>query len=691
VADNLDAEGAELVRLADRLNAADADNQDDDANPAGMDDTELAALLAAHETRAVGYFTSEIADEQAKAINYYYGRVEDVPVLDGCSSVVDHTVAVQVDNAVAAVLKPFVSAQDMVAFEPRGADDVAQAEQATDYVNYVINCDNPGFIIFHNWFKDALLTKIGVVKAWWEDTTQTVTQQAVLDAMQLEAARQSDKYLAETDNGDGTFTVDLQEIQADGRIHVEAIPPEEFLITPFARSIEETPYCAHRPSNYTRSMLLELGFDAEVVEGLPAFGHGQNEESRSQARYQDEEWHTSTRDAIGSDSSLDIIGLIDEYARVDYDGDGVAELRRVIRVGETILFNEPVDEIPFALLCPCPMPHKVYGRSLADQAMEGQKASTAIIRQALDNLYKHNNPRPIVGAGALLEDNATMEDIGDSSPGAVIRAKDATQLGWATVPYVAEKSFGMLEYIAQGVEEQTGIQRKGNGFNAEALKKNSPETATQAAIDENSRNERAEMIARIFAETGVKRLFKLVLKLLVQHQPKARVIKLRGQWVPVDPGGWSPEMDVSVSVGLGIGNKAEQIGQAQTVLQGLERLAATPYGWLVRPENAHAAMVRLFNAAGIKDVDRYLGDPSQPPQDEGEPSPEAQESAAKIAIMRAESEAKIQLEREKAIAEQQLARDKMQAEIMLAREKIAAGAAADVALSRNRAGGSLNA
>src|SRR5687768_4948740 len=164
-----------------------------------MDDIELAALLAAHESRAVGYYTSEIADEQARALNYYYGRMDDLPALDGCSQVVDHKVAVMVDNALAAVLKPFVSAEELVSFQPRGAEDVAQAEQATEYVNYVINCDNPGFLILHNWFKDALLTKIGVVKAWWEDQSRTRIRRIAMDAAQLGPAGAGPNYPPEQD------------------------------------------------------------------------------------------------------------------------------------------------------------------------------------------------------------------------------------------------------------------------------------------------------------------------------------------------------------------------------------------------------------------------------------------------------------------------------------------------------------
>lgn len=644
----------------------------------GMDDSELAALLSSHEQRAIGYFESEIAAEQARAINYYYGIMDDLPALDGCSRVVDHSVAVMVDNALAAVLKPFVSADEVVSFQPRGPEDTAQAEQATEYVNYVIQCDNPGFLILHNWFKDALLTKIGVVKVWWEDASYAKESVIGADAMQLELLRNRPEYLDEQDNGDGSFAVKMQEQVEDGRVRIENIPPEEFLITPFARSIEEAPYCAHRPSNYTRSDLIEMGVDAKIAETLPAFAPGRQEEQRSSARYRDEDFD-GTRESQSPDSSRDIIGVIDEFVRVDYDGDGISELRRVIRVQDTILFNEVVDDNAFALLCPCPMPHKVYGRSTADQAVEGQKVRTAILRQTLDNLYKSNNPRPIVGDGGLNE--STMDDLGDSSPGAVIRSKNVDQIDWLTVPYTAGQSFNMLEYTAQGIEEQTGFQRKGNGFNAEALKKNSPDTATQAAIDENSRNERAEMVARIFAETGVKRLFKLILNLLVTNQPKERIVRLRNQWVPMDPSGWSPEMDVSISVGLGVGNKAEQIEQAGAVLETMERLGATQYRYLVGPEHVHAAVKRLYTATGIKNVDDFIADPkqAQPPPPQEDPEMAKAKAQVQIEQMKAQAktqadQAKLQLDTAKATADVQLEREKATAAIQLEQAKAAAQA-----------------
>jgi hypothetical protein len=663
------------------------------ASARAMDDLELAGLLSRHEARAIGYYNSEIADQQARAINYYYGLMDDVPAMDGCSSVVDHTVSVMVDNGLAAVLKPFVSAEQVVSFDPRSEAHVEQAAQATEFVNYVLNCDNAGFLILHDWFKDALLTKIGVVKIWWEDRTREELQTIPVDALGLEAARKGDDYRGEAEVQPGLYTVTRAMTVPDGRIRIENVPPEEFLITPFARSLD-CQYVAHRPSGFTRSDLIEMGIDADVVESLPAAASVGTEESRSQARYRDEDWASDARDGPGGDRSQDVLAILDEYVRCDYDGDGVAELRRVVRVDDVILLNEPVDDCPFALICPVPMPHKIYGRSIADQSMEGQKVATAVKRQTLDNLYKSNNPRPIINETGV--GDSTMDDLGSTAPGAAIRIRTPGTLDWMVVPFAAQHSFPMLEYVARETEERTGIQRKGNGFNAEALRKNSPDTATQAMIDENSRNERAEMIARIFAETGVKRLFRLILRLLVAHQPRERVVRLRGKWVGVDPRGWDPDMDMIISVGLGIGNKAEQVAQADAVLRTMVDLHATPYAGLIDAGKVYNAIRRKLVATGIQNVGDFLRDPGaegqgMPPAQgvPAQPDPaelelrmkqqeaamklqlQQQESAARIQLMREEAGAKLQFQREKAAAEAQVAREKMMAEVTLERERMA--------------------
>jgi hypothetical protein len=677
-----------------------------------MDDSELAALCQQFESQSIGEEWDEISQQQEKAINYYYRR----PFGDeaaGQSQVVDGTVGIVIDNAMAAVLKPFVSADDTVSFAPRGPEDVEQAEQATEYINYVVNCDNPGFLIFHNWFKDALLTKLGVVKVWWEDTSSA--EEMILDAMGVLEARQSENYLDEQDNMDGTFTVTMR--NPDGRVKIEVIPPEEYKISPYARSIRDATYQAHAPANVTRSDLIAMGFDPEIVETLAAYSGEGKEAGREEARYRDERYGAADRQLGTPHKSQEIIPLRDEYIRVDYDGDGVAELRRVVRVSDTILLNEEVEEPPFAGLCPVPMPHKVYGLSLADQVMDLQRITSVLWRQMLDNLYKSNNPRPHIPMGAERADGSTGDSLMDNAPGAAV-LEGQVPIRYESVPFVADKSFGMMEFLQLQQEERSGISRSGQGIDTNALKKSGQMTATEMSIIASGKNARAEMIARIFAETGVSDLFKLVLKLLVRHQPKARMIRLRNKWIDMDPRMWNPDMDLVINVGLGMGERSEQIMQADAILQTMAELGQTPFASMIGPKQAYEAIKRKFHAAGVKDVDQYLIEPEEGMEQPQQPSPEQmkaegelQMQAAKLQaeqqmqsakleaareemllkqqLAREEAEFEAQLAREKATIEIELAREKMTMEAELARERAAMDATAKVEISKNRPGGDL--
>lgn len=713
------------------FNPLDMASEGGEAVPVGMTDDELAALLAGHESQAVGYYTSEIADEQALSLDYYYGR----PFGDeqaGRSQVVDRTVQIVVDNAVAALMKPFVSSDDAVVFEPRGPEDEEAAKQATEYVNYVFQVDNNGFLLMHNWFKAALLEKLGIVKVWWETSEKRrVERLERMDAVALEMLMQpSEEYEiigGPYQDDDGLFAVDIERIIKDGRTRCVTVPSEEFLINAYARDIETAEYTAHKPSNITRSDLIELGLDPEVVDGLPAISSDTEYESRAQSRWEDESFD-SGRSAIGAgnDKSRDRIGLLDEYVLVDFDGDGIAERRRILRVGNEILLNEEVDDNPFALLCPVPMPHKVYGQSLADQTRDLQRISSVLWRQTLDNLYLSNNPKIEVPQAAATADGATYDDLQDEAPGGIVRTAQGGLLNPLTIPFVADKSFPMLSFVEAQQEARTGISRQGQGMDPDALDASGQKTAAQVAVEEDGRNARAELIARIFAETGVKRLFRLILKLLVQHQPRERMIRLRNQWVPIDPRGWNTEMDLVVTVGLGVGSKMEQIAKADSVLQTMAEIMQTPFAAMVGPQQAYHAVSRKMNAAGVKDVENYLIDPENQPQQQEQPDPEMvkaqmeaqaraaelqakqqeaaitlqlkqEENAAKIQLMREEAAAKLELEDRRQQSEAALALRQQDFEMEMAREQMALqreqashkASLDESAMSKKREGGSL--
>lgn len=622
--------------------------ESEDVSPGGkaMSDDELAAILAEHETRAIGYYESEIASDQADAIDRYYRRPYG-DERDGRSRVVDATVAITVDNALAAILKPFVSSDETVIFEPRQPEDVDKAEQATEYVNYVLHSDNNGFLIFHDWFKDALLSKVGVVKAYWEDRSRPrVERLENLDAEQVQVLLQSEKIVDGPfgPNDYGLYVLDVERIDPDGKCCIDNVPPEEYRISPLARPGRTPPYEAHI-TRKAKSELIEMGFDRSVVMSLSKSSNTGLDDSRAIARYEDEEWSTTRQDAVGTEAS-DLVDFNDEFVQVDYDGDGISELRRVMRSGNVILYNEEVDHTLFARLCPAPMPHKIYGLSLADQVKDEQRIATVLWRQTLDNLYLSNNPRPVVPAAAERPDGSTINDLLDDSPGALIRIAQG-ELGDFAVPFVADKAFPMLSYVEQQAQSRTGIMKSGQGMDPEAIDTAGQISATQAAIMEDGRNSRAEMIARIFAETGVKDLFRLILKLLVEHQPRARIIRLRNKFVEMDPRSWNSDMDLSISVAMGVGNKSEQLAAAQMVLQTMEVVGTTPYASLIDSEKVYNALRRLFNAAGIKNVADFLNEPqrdeqgnlAQPPQP---PDPKLQAMLMQVQVKQQAIEAQQQ-------------------------------------------------
>lgn len=637
-----------------------------------MDDGELVSILQQHEMQAIGYTPGgddEISAQQEKAINYYYRIMDDVPAPEGTSSVVDGTVQVVIDNALAAITKPFVSSDETVRFAPRGPEDVDIADQATEYVNYVFNCDNPGFLIIHNWFKDALLTKLGVVKIWWEEQTRVEGQMEI--PLTGEDIRDAVIRLQPNYMGDDDGKAYFGEVIKDGRVKIENVPPEEFRISPLSRDLETAIYVAHVPLNVTRSDLIEMGFDPELVERLPAISGSSVDNTVRVTRYNDERIGD---EAVGAPhSSQERVALRDEYIRVDYNGDGIAELRRVLRVEDTVLLNEEVDHAPFATVCPIPMPHKVFGLSLADLVIELQKINTVLWRQMLDNLYKSNNPRPVIAQVGIMEDGSTAESLMDNAPGAGIFVKTLDGFRFDSVPYTADASLPMLEMTGNMIEERTGISKSGQGLDTNALRKSGQMTATEMAMIASGKNARTEMIARIFAETGVKRMFKLILGLLAKYQPQERMIRLRNKWVPVDPRGW-PDMDLEVSVGLGIGEKNEQIAQADSVLETMAQLVQSPYASLVSAENVYNAVKRKYVAAGIKNTDEYLSEPQGAgPQ---QPSPEEQRAQAELQLQQAKLEGeqqamalKLQMQQQEAEAKQQLAREQAQFEADLARAK----------------------
>ena len=647
-----------------------------------MDEGKLKSILENEIDNAIGYLDTETTEARTQALEYYLRQPYGNEV-EGRSQIVTDEVAEAIDGALPQLIRVFTQSDDIVRFEPKGPGDEEGAKQATDYCNWVFYAQNPGFSILHNWFKDALLQKNGVVKAYWdvkEDVTKEEYRGLTDDELMLLMADGSREIVAQD-------TTVVEEVGPDGQpivmqssdvivakrtqhgaVKVENVPPEEFLISKRARNIADSPFVAHRKL-VPRSDLIAMGFDPEIVENLPSYNDLSFTNERL-ARYSRGE---QPDEEASLDKSMQEIEIYEAYLRTDFDGDGIAELRQVFYAGSDILSNVETDYNPFHSLCPIPIPHKFFGESLADRSMDIQLIKSTVVRQMLDNLYLSNNAR--VGA---VEGQVNLDDLLSVTPGGIVRIKRPDAVVPMAVPSVIAQAFPMLQYLDDAQSKRTGISDMQQGLNPDVLQN---VTAAAVAASTAAAGGKLELIARIFAETGVKSLFQGILQLLCKYQDKPTLMRMRGKYIPVDPREWSNQYDIDISVGLGTGSKAEQMTMLQMVLAKQEAILQQfgPANPLVSVGQYRGTLGRFIEAAGFTDSAEFFKEVTpeieaqlaQPKQQQPDPTTQAliQQSQAQIQIAQQKAQADIQAAQQKAMADIQLQREKAQADIMIQREK----------------------
>ena len=662
-----------------------------------MSQDKLKAIISAEIDNSIGFLETETTQQRTEAIDAYLRRPYGNEV-EGKSSIVTGEVAEAVDGALPSLVRIFSSSDEVVRFDPRGPQDEAGAKQATEYVNWVFMRDNDGMIVLHDWFKDALLQKVGVVKAYWEDK-EDVTKEKYRDlsddelAMILsdETMEVVEKEVVENEMTDpmgnpvldqmgqpvmySSNSVTVQKKKKSGQVVVENIPPEEFLISKKAkRSPSDSPFVAHRRL-ITRSDLIAMGFDKDIVDGLQT-SDSLTFSPEYLARVSNGE---NPEDGKSLDDSMQTIEVFECYVRADIDGDGIAELRQVFYASNEILSDIETDYVPFHSICPIPTPHKFFGESMADRTMDIQLIKTTITRQILDNLYLTNNARVTAVDGQV-----NMDDLLTSTAGGVIRVKSAGAVNQLAVQSMAGQAFPMLSYLDSIQQKRTGVTEASQGLDPSILQN---VTAAAVASMQQSAAGKVEMIARIFAETGVKSLFQGILHLLCKYQDKARIVRMRGQYVQFDPREWSNQYDVDINVGLGAGNRQEQMAMLNMVLAKQEQILGQmgPANPMVSMGQYRNTLGRMVEAAGFKDSAEFYKNItpeqdqqlSQPPQQQQPPMPpEVQAYMAKtqadIQAQQMKAQADIELAQQKAIADLQLMREKNAAQIELERQKAAA-------------------
>lgn len=647
-----------------------------------MTPDELATYLYEMERQAVSFRSSDLSDEQAVAIDFYEGRPFGDEV-EGRSQAVVPVVQETVDYMTVSVLRTFVSGDRVVEFTALEEEYAEQAEEATEALNQTFMRDQDGYKVLHNWLQTGLIERICAVKSCCIEDSKRKREQGIVDEDQLVMLMQDpDVTITQvTDNGDGTFQITGESTKTRKRYIDLPLPNYEFLFSARTRHEDESDYLCHR-SKKTVSDLIGMGFDKDIVDELSSYDEGSLLDERENATWDDEMFVEPNEMVPG----LRRVMLREEYARIDYDGDGIAELLKVFRVGNKILEVEEVDEQPFTVFCPFPRSHRLVGNSLADKVMDLQRTQSIVMRQTLDGFYMTNAPRFWLDESSI--GDTTIDDLLTVAPGVIVRGRGQApqQLGAA---YDISRSMALIEHLKGEQESRTGITRLNQGLDADTLNK----TATGQAQLQAQGQQIEEFVARNFAE-AMSRMFAKKLKLMKEHgDPVA--LRVDGEYKKAEPSEWPEDMDVVIRVGLGSGKKEQRMAYRMQVAE--MQAQAFPLGLATKKHlfNTGAGFVR---DAGLGDPNDYFKDPDA--QEEGEMQQEQPEvdpvvqaaqtkAQAQIQVERMKTEAKLQSDRERGAAEIELEREQNAAELQLAREKMALEATMGADTGSNRPGGSL--
>ncbi len=595
---------------------------------------ELVSRIQSEITDSLGY-GDEISKQREMAMEYYYSLPFGNEV-EGRSQFVDSTVQDTIEWIKPSLMRIFASGDEMVKFSPHGPEDVEAAAQATDYVNYVFTKDNPGWEILYSWFTDALLQKNGIVKVFWDEYTDTEREEYHnLNEMELEALTSNPHIeVIEHSSFDGVEDgepailndVVIKRTNTDGKVVIENVPPDEFLISREAKNIQNARFICHRVRKTLsdlRLMYPDQDLDPEDLGAGEDDGGTQSTWfGERSARYMYDESGINAGIGIGvspQEEALQEYWLHESFIRTDFDGDGLAELRKVCTVGRYVLANEEIDTIPFVSITPIKIPHKFFGLSVADLVMTLQLYKSVLMRNLLDNMYNQN-----FGRYAVLEGQANLDDLLTQRPGGVVRVKSPNAVTPLATPPLEPYSFQMLEYIDEIRESRAGVSKHSQGLNDAALTSHTTATAVNAVL--TNAQSRVELIARNFAETGVKDLMRRIYELLLKNQDKKRVVMLREEWVPVRPDMWHDKMDCTVSVALGNGNKDQQMMHLSAIIDFASQALSGGLP-IVTPENLYNLGSSLIKAMGYQNVDDFI---TPPPEEEEEEGPDLEAQAAEM-------------------------------------------------------------
>ena len=640
---------------------------------------------------AVDFVESEISQDRIKAQRYYDGEV-DLGYEDGRSKVVATKVRDTVRAVKPSLMRIFLSTAKPVDFVPRGPEDVAMAEQATEFMHHEFTRLN-GYRVINDAFQDALVKKQGIVKAYWMTYPEAeIYTFGDLSDDELTYLTDDDEVTVIEQTTEMSISIDEMGIEVEvpkhdikisrkqerGELCIESVPPEEFFINRDARNLKDAYLVAHR-TEMRAGDLIAMGYDPEVVLDLNSFDSGS--EMTEAEVYERRGYSMDTSDEDEQDPSMKNVTVTEAYMRIDADGTGVPVLHKLTCGGTSyeLLDFEPCDELPFAKFEIDPEPHTFYGRSLAEIVMDDQDAATSILRSILDNVAMTNNPRIGIVEGAV-----NIDDVLNNEIGAIVRMRQAGSVQDLSVPFTAGQTLGALTYLDGLVESKTGVSRASMGLDPDAMQ-STTKAAVQATVQAAAGQ--VEVMVRNLAD-GMKDLFGIMLRLSHKNVDEEQMMRMNGSFIPVDPRVWDSSMDVSINVGLGTGREEEKAMALNQALQMQTMVYQTygPMNGLVSMTNIRNTLADQLAVSGIRNADRYFApiteeieaqmlqqqQQAQAQQGEGQDPNAAflQAEQMKAQVKMQSDAAKMQLDAQKAAADNDLKRDQMAQDLLVDAAKV---------------------
>jgi len=595
-----------------------------------LEESELLSLLERNLDSADTYTESLVGEQRDKSHRYYYGEPlgNEKP---GRSQHISRDVFDAVESTKALLLDTFTADRRVVEFTPETNEDIEAARQATEFVNYLFYRQNNGFKILQDTLHDGLVSKLGVVKRWW-DTRYTYVQEefADLDEAQFVMMAQDPEVeitvlnqtpiqpeMVDPITGQvvmpavTTYTGELKRRLNKSQVRVDNLEPEKLYISPRAKSLEDTDFVSYR---YEKEIgeLLEDGYDPEKVEELDEELDTYRDSTLGRDSYDEFSAETSMRDDHPNRS---YVTIYESYIRI-YDPEVDSRCTyKVVHSRRTLLDMEKVESHPFRGWCPFPIPHKAIGLSLADVTMDIQKSQSTLKRSVIDNAWLTNTSRWVANLSLV----RNPRDLIDNKIGAVIdvNAMDPSSVVQPlSTPQISPNIFTTMELLEQEKEARSGSSRMSKGLDSDVVsKQNSNDMVTRYM---NASNRRTMVMARNFAESFLKPLMFDLYRLAIENDTQPRMIQLSGKYVPIDPKQLRERTEMDVAVALTPDARA---AEARTLTMLDQMWTANPQdqtlGGMYQTQQRFALLARAVDLMGLKGGDKYLLSPMSPEYQQG--------------------------------------------------------------------------